>query len=436
MSFDGQAIVAARGEPVAVSLLAAGHLVLARSPKFHRPRGPSCLRGACDGCLARVDGMPNVMTCRVPAAEGTRVETQNVVGSRERDLLRMADWFFPEGMNHHELFAGVPGVQTAMQRFARRVAGLGKLPAGPSPTSRPSSGEAGDVASKFRPRSGKAGDVPSGQKAARRRVDALVVGSGPAGMAVALALAAAGRKVEVVEEDLAWGGSLLALGAGVVPPEWRALVTSFRDAVAGGHVVVRTRTLAAGLYGEDVVDVLVVGDAGVEVVTADTLALATGAHDGVLAFEGNDLPGVLSARAAGRLASLGLSVGDAVVVAVAPGGGPFGEAFARAHRGVTLLHGTPVRAVGSSRIREAIVATPRGDHQLRCDALVIDAARAPAYELAAQTGAEVVRAAAGYVVATSGGRIRPGVFALGEVAGTPLEPEAIREAAEAVARAA
>src|SRR5450755_1844920 len=128
MQFDGQAVVAERGEPVAVALIAAGHLALARSPKFHRPRGPSCLRAACDGCLARLDGQPNVMTCRVPAADGMRIETQNVVGSAQTDLLRAADWFFPHGLNHHELFATVPGAQRLLQGLARRVAGLGKLP--------------------------------------------------------------------------------------------------------------------------------------------------------------------------------------------------------------------------------------------------------------------------------------------------------------------
>src|ERR1700758_3621289 len=139
LQFDGRSIVAERGEPAAVSLLAAGHLALARSAKFHRPRGPACLRAACDGYLGRVDDVPNVMTCRVTAADGMRVETQNVVGSRDMDLLRMADWFFPEGMNHHELFAGVPGVQRVMQAFARRVAGLGKLP-GPAAAGRAAGG--------------------------------------------------------------------------------------------------------------------------------------------------------------------------------------------------------------------------------------------------------------------------------------------------------
>src|SRR5947207_323758 len=164
--FDGDDVPAERGEPLVAALVAAGHLTLARSPKFHRPRGPACLRAACDGCLARVDSVPNVMTCRVPAADGMCIETQNVVGTRELDLLRAADWFFPEGMNHHELLAGVPGVSRVMQGLARRVAGLGTLPGG--------GGES-------------APDVPV-PPAIRRQVDAIVIGAGPFGIAAAVEL--------------------------------------------------------------------------------------------------------------------------------------------------------------------------------------------------------------------------------------------------------
>src|SRR5262249_17375161 len=113
--FDRESVVAERGEPAAAALIAAGHLALARSPKFHRPRGPWCLRAACGGCLARVDGVPNVMLCRAPAADGMRIETQNVLGVGGADVLRAADWFFPEGLNHHELLAGVPGAQRVLQ---------------------------------------------------------------------------------------------------------------------------------------------------------------------------------------------------------------------------------------------------------------------------------------------------------------------------------
>jgi sarcosine oxidase subunit alpha len=95
---DGEAVPAERGEPLAVALVASDYVTLARSPKLHRPRGPSCLRGGCDGCLARVDGAPNVMTCLRPARGGERIEAQNVVGTRRADLLRVTDWFFPQGI--------------------------------------------------------------------------------------------------------------------------------------------------------------------------------------------------------------------------------------------------------------------------------------------------------------------------------------------------
>ena len=41
LTLDGEAITAERGEPIAAALLAAGKVGIARSPKFHRPRGPS-----------------------------------------------------------------------------------------------------------------------------------------------------------------------------------------------------------------------------------------------------------------------------------------------------------------------------------------------------------------------------------------------------------
>jgi sarcosine oxidase subunit alpha len=404
MHFDGEAIVAERGEPAAVALVRAGHLALARSPKFHRPRGPSCLRAACDGCLARVDGAPNIMTCRVPAADGMRVETQNVVGSRDTDLLRMADWFFPEGMNHHELLAGVPGVQRVMQAFARRVAGLGKLPKEPRPP----------------------------REAWRRQSDVLVVGAGAAGMSAALELAKRGRRVEVVDDDLAWGGSLRAL-TGEDARGWEPLMRDFAEAVGGGRVAVRLRTTAAGVYGDDV---LVAAESGIEVVTARTLVLAPGAHDGVLAFEGNEVPGVMSARAGGWLLARGVVPGKRVVVAMTEGAGPFGEAYARAHRGTTLVRGVPVRARGSGRIKEVAIAARDGEQRLACDVLLVDAPRAPAYELCAQAGARLVHEPCGFLVRLEGGEIRQGVLAAGEVVGTPLEPGAIAREAAAIGDAA
>ena len=411
LQFDGESIAAELGEPVAASLIAAGKLSLARSAKFHRPRGPSCLRAACDGCLARVNERPNVMTCMVPAAEGTVVKTQNTLGSRELDLLRVTDWFFPKGMNHHELFAGVPGLQGLMQSFARRVAGLGKLPL----------------------------EASTPRRAQRRAADVVVVGGGAAGMAIAARAAEAGRGVEVIDDALEAGGTLRALGAASRP--WEGLVGRFQRQVAAGAIALRSATTAAGLYGDDLV---IVGSAGAEVVSARAIVLAPGAHDGALAFEGNDVPGVVSARAAGWLLARGVTLGERVVVCVAPGSEGTGEAFAGEVAkvagkvcSVEVVHGVPVLVEGSARVKGVSVRVGgggEGERYLKADALVIDAARAPAYELCEQAGARLRHEARGFVPVTERGKIRDGVFALGEVTGGRLEVGEVEGGAEEILR--
>ena len=414
--FDGKSVEAERGEPAAISLVAAGHLALARSPKFHRPRGPWCLRGACDGCLARVDDVPNVMTCRVPAEAGMRVETQNVVGTSQVDLLRAADWFFPDGLNHHELWAGIPGAQRILQGLARRVAGLGHLPK----------------------------QKQAARAAHRRHVDVLVVGSGPAGMCAAVELERRGRRVEIVEEDLHWGGGARAFESAAGSNPWRQVLDSFEAAAASSRLRLRLRTTAVGIYGDDV---LVADETGVEVVTARTLILAPGAHDGAIAFAGNDVPGVMSARAAAWMAARGVMPGERAVVTVGEGGGPFGELFAKfaegaartaaeTTSGVRLVRGLPSRVRGSSRVRGVTVATAEGERQFDCDAVVVDTPRAPAYEVCAQAGAELEHHARGFLVKTQRGRIRDGVFAIGEVVGTPLDRTALLQEAAVLAETA
>ena len=84
------------GEPVAVALFAGGMTTLARSTKFHRPRGAFCFEGHCASCFLRVDGRPNIRSCMTPARPGLRCERQNFLLGPEIDLLAAADWMFPE----------------------------------------------------------------------------------------------------------------------------------------------------------------------------------------------------------------------------------------------------------------------------------------------------------------------------------------------------
>lgn len=388
---DGTRVVAERGEPLAFALIAADRLPLARSPKLHRPRGPYCLRGGCDGCLARVDGVPDVMTCQHGARGGERIETQNVLGTRGVDALRAADFLFPKGIDHHRLFAGIRGVSEVVQTFARQVAGLGKLP---------------DEAEPIRP-------------AARRAVDVLVIGGGASGLGVAAAL---GERVLLVDDGPFIGGSQRALD----PEQALRLEQAARE--AGAELV--SATMAIGLFREPPRDderirAVIVGTEGATLVEARVVVLACGAHDPMLAFGNNDLPGVVSARAALLLLRAGISLGQRIALV---GSGRFADAFAEASPPDSRLarHGpaTVSRAVGRSRVSGIVIATDQGERRERVDAVVVDGPGAPALELAVQAGAKAAfHREHGYVLgAARDGQLARGLFGVGSLLAGNAEP--------------
>jgi sarcosine oxidase subunit alpha len=256
-------------------------------------------------------------------------------------------------------------------------------------------------------------------------------------MAVGAALSDKGRDVEVVDDGIHAGGSLRAL-CPADRARWTEVEGPFQAAVARGTLRLRSSTVAGGFYGADL---LVVGPEGAEIATAEHVVLAPGAHDGVGLFEGNDVPGVMSARAAGLLLAEGVVVGKRVVIALAPDDdtSSFGPAFVRALRDARLSEAVivrdPVRVRGASRVRGVVIAEGGRIREIAADALLVDAPRAPAYELCAQVGARLEHEPRGFVVRTDAGRIGARVWATGEVVGTILEPSAMLEDASRVARA-
>jgi sarcosine oxidase subunit alpha len=253
--------------------------------------------------------------------------------------------------------------------------------------------------------------------------------------------------VVVADEGRAPGGSLLSFPRGArarfagkevdVDAAREALVHKAREA---GATIRSCTTLLGVLEGDD----WLADDAREGLVRFEARAhvVATGGHDGVAAFVGNDLPGVISARAAGRLLREGVLVGERPVVA---GEGPFLEAFAAAAaaEGATLER-VPLAAIegvrGMSSVRSVVVRDKRSERRIDADALVIGAPPAPAFEIAASGGAPVEHDARGYRVVVDDRARAPGVekrplFAVGEVAGAALDLDAMRADAERVARA-
>jgi len=129
ISLDGQDIEAQEGDTVAAALLRARITTFTRSIKYHRPRGPFCLAGSCGQCLMRVDGVPSLPACRVKAQEGMACERQNGPLGVEKDLFRAADFLFADGLDHHHLLTGSRLLGRVALEVARRLAGLGELPA-------------------------------------------------------------------------------------------------------------------------------------------------------------------------------------------------------------------------------------------------------------------------------------------------------------------
>lgn len=357
---DGHDVIAERGEPIAVALAASGRLLLGRSAKYHRPRGAACYAGRCDGCLMRVDGRPSRATCRVPCEAGAEVETQNVLGSAEVDLLAAADWFFPGGLNHHEMFTWSKPINRAMQTVARRVAGVGRLP--------------DEVATLAAP--------------IDRACDVLVIGAGPSGLACAAEAARAGLETAVLDEEDQPGGHL-GWESGAAGTDRAELAA--RTAREAGAVLIHPAS-ALAIYDASERGGLAIADTQEALlrIRARRFVIAQGRHEGSWAFEGNDLPGVIGSEAASRLLARGVLPGDRVVLAahdparVELLARALREAGAELHGPIPL--GELVRARGRNGVRACDL---RSGERISCDAVVIAPPSSAVYELAAQAGVEV-----------------------------------------------
>ncbi|AKF81565.1 ferredoxin [Myxococcus fulvus 124B02] len=425
VDLEGESIPAIEGEPVACSLVAAGEPMLARSVKYHRPRGPYCFAAACSQCLMRVDGLPNVYTCRTPARDGMKLERQNAYPSAKVDVFETIDWFFPNGLDHHEMFAGVPVAETVMAKVARQLAGLGLLPKDAAPAPPPS-------------------------RTLRTRV--AVVGAGAAGLAATRELTGRGIPFLMFEREDHVGGRLAHGAPEADAPAIDDVATLARDSVV-------TRATALGLYDDEQGRYLAVGawengEARLLKVYAERFLLTPGGHPPMVPFENNDLPGVYAGRAASLLlrrhavaperAALvgwgqelqglarlleehGVKVAVVVDLKGAPGAG--------AHP--TTVEGSEPKAHGLRHV-SSFSFTPRqgGRRKVDCDAVLVSVPVTPSFELARQGGAKVsFEASRGLfrVEASAEGRTDAAdVFVAGDVTGGG----SAKEASEAGRRAA
>ena len=416
-AFNGRRVRALGGDTIASALYADGTRVFSRSFKYHRPRGLLCCAGNCPNCLVTVGNEPNVRACTRPVEPGLRVRSQNAWPSLRFDLLSLLDrlhWLMPVGFYYKALHRP-KALWLLGRRLIRRVGGLGSIDINATHETEYSS--------------------------RNLHADVAVVGGGPAGMAAALAAAESGASVTLIDDQPALGGHL----------RYAPHSSADADGLAGqvsrsSEIRTLSNATVFGLYQDNLLAVQT--SDGLVRLRANHVVLATGAHETPLLFENNDLPGVMLASAAQRLAALyGVSPGrHAVVAAETPEGyaaalqlidagvrvaavvdsspTPTSEAVdaLRAH-GVTVLTGhRVVRATGRGRVKAAHVA-PIDDSsrttRIRCDLLLTSGRFQPADALLHQMGAA-----------------QHGVTLAGSVNGAGDLDEMLRQGREAGARVA
>ncbi len=176
----------------------------------------------------------------------------------------------------------------------------------------------------------------------RLDVDVAVIGGGKSGRAAARRAERRGQRVVVL--DAADGDEVVAVYAGPL-------------------IVVRAH-------------------GGMRHVRAAEVVVATGAADVHPVCPGNDLEGLLTARAAERLHKAGLDLGAAVAIGTPPIGVPC-EAIA----------GRLVRFEGKRRVKAVVTADDDGTETTTpCDTVILDLGRAPRDVLARMTEPETVTA--------------------------------------------
>lgn len=379
-------------ESIAAAALASGVRVLSRSLKYHRPRTFFCLEGHCSGCLVRLSGVPNLRACQTPCTAGAEAQGQNAFPSAEVDLLGAVDFLFSRGMDHHTLMTGSSVLNRLANKVVRQLSGLGKLPAAAS------------------------SELPEVQ---RYDVDACVIGGGPAGLAAARELARAGRSVVLVDDQLRPGGSLRT-----DPRTGRAAAEAAWRAVEGAGATVLARSTAIGYFPEDDGGVLAVAAPDrLYRIYAKAWVWATGGYAVNLPFPDNDRPGVIAARALGRLlVDHGIVGGDKVCVIEVPEVAADAAALAAALTGAGAeVTRVPLAQVTDVRGRGWVTSVAAGRTRIDCDLVAVAAIPSPASEGARQQGCRVVLdpPAGGFriVVDADGRTTTPGVWACGDVCG-------------------
>jgi sarcosine oxidase, subunit alpha len=299
--FDGRILTGHPGDTLASALLANGVRTVARSFKFHRPRGIySCGMEEPSALVQLGRGARKTPTCRAPTIElheGLEAFSQAGWPSVRFDLGRAFDFTAPLWSAGFYNKTFIWPKWRLYEGIIRQLAGLGRAPSERDP-------DRYDV-----------GNI---------HCDMLVVGGGRSGLTAALEAARAGARVVLVEQQQVLGGRVAWDGSRVGDRSAASWVSGVSSELNHLGVQVLSRTTAVAYHDHDVVMLLerVTEECPPSarerlwIVRAQRVALATGVIEQPLIFDNNERPGIMLAGAMHEyLCRYGVAAGTRVVIA-------------------------------------------------------------------------------------------------------------------------
>ena len=290
-TFNGKKYFGYEGDTLASALLANGIHLVGRSFKYHRPRG--FFGAGVDEPNAKVQlykgakTEPNANATEVELVEGLIVKSQNCWPSVSFDfgaINNLFQKFFPAGFYYKTFMWPKSFWYKVYEPIIRKAAGLGVAPLKPDPDRYEHKYEYCDV---------------------------LIAGSGPSGLASALAAAKNGARVILAEDKSRFGGSLLVDEVTIgnkKGKEWADEAISQLKSMP--NVIVKNRSQVFGYYDHNMMVMFERTRDHIEnpnkftprqklwYIRAKEIIISTGSLERPLIFGNNDRPGILLSSAA------------------------------------------------------------------------------------------------------------------------------------------